>query len=78
MIELIVTEIGMLMAFIVGYIFGNKKDVTRNNPIKKIKLHHEKKVNEKEMERHNEDIQITMANINNYDGTGAKQMNYKN
>jgi hypothetical protein len=78
MIELIIMEIGMLMAFIVGYIFGISKDSKKENPIKRIKLHHEKKINEKEENRRKDELEITMANINNYDGTGANQRKYNN
>lgn len=78
MIELIVMEIGMLMAFITGYILGSNKNTKKENPIKRIKLHHEKKMTEQAIERHNKDLEVTLNNINNYDGTGANQKKYGN
>ncbi len=78
MTELIVTEIGMILAFIVGYIFGkNSKSSTTYGKLKMTKHDKEmKKKQDEKFEKDNDDLQTTLDNINNYDGTGAGQKKY--
>jgi hypothetical protein len=72
--ELIVTEIGMLLAFIVGFIFGK---YSKSKPaIGKIKLTKTEQKRKEQEDRANDDLQITLDNINNYNGTGVGQKKY--
>ena len=81
MTELIVTEIGMLLAFIVGYIFGKNSRSNTNSVVGKIKMtKSEKKAQQDKKDdiiRRNEELQITLDNINNYNGSAIGQKDYK-
>ena len=81
MTELIVTEIGMLLAFIVGYIFGKNSRSNTNSVVGKIKMtKSEKKAQQDKKDdiiRRNEELQITLDNINNYNGSATGQKDYK-
>ncbi len=81
MTELIVTEIGMLLAFIVGYIFGKNSRSNTNSVVGKIKMtKSEKKAQQDKKDdiiRRNEELQITLDNINNYNGSALGQKDYK-
>ena len=74
MIELILTEIGMLLAFVVGFILGKTGKV--NNPVESLKLYKQKKKAEQKNKEQINDEEITLHNINNYNGTGAGQKKY--
>ncbi len=74
MMELVITEIGMLLAFIVGYIFGKG---AKSKPILgKLRMSKKEKQARAQYEKESDDLQTTLDNINNYNGTGVGQKKY--
>ena len=69
----------LIVSFIIGarvgqkIVKGEEVKITPPNPITVVKEHHENKELKKELDKEQERLQIMMENIENYDGTGARQ-----
>lgn len=69
----------LIVSFVIGarvgqkIVKGEEVKLTPPNPITVVKEHHESKELQKELDKEQEKLQIIMENIENYDGTGARQ-----
>lgn len=70
--ELIVTVVGMCIAFMLGASTKEKKIIIPN-PVKAVENKIVEKKTQKEIEKQDEIYKTIAANIDNYDGTGNGQ-----